>query len=110
MSFINPAGSFDNEAHGGPVTVIAPADASTYQMPSGTRDLYINTAAVNTMTIRLPQVQAGEMVSIASKGSIGSITFQTRLGVATGLTPNITATAAVILRYINRTVGWVRWA
>ncbi len=111
MSYQNPSGSFKNEAHGGPVTVVNPASGATIRLQANQVDLYvINGAALAALTVLLPQVQYGQKVEIGSQSAITALTIQDRMGNAIATAPTAgTAGQSVTMRYLGAGNGWVRW-
>lgn len=112
MSFINPSGTFENEANGGPITVIAPLTGTTFIMHPGMEDLYVNPAGtLAALTIQLvPAEGGGRELDIFFKTAITALTVLDRLGNAiTGAPTAATAGLSITMRHVNKTIGWVRW-
>lgn len=109
MHYISPTGGFFNEASGGPITVLAPLTGTTLPLRGLVRDAYI-TGPLAALTIALPQVKNGEKLSLYFSGAITTLAIKNRLGVTIPTAP-VAATAGLSLefRYINATIGWVRW-
>ncbi len=111
MSFINASGTFENETGGSPVTVMVPVTGATIAMNSSQRDLYVAPAGtIAALTIKLPQVASGSKVDILCTAIVTALGIQDRLGnVVAGAPTAATAGMALTMRYINRTIGWVKW-
>lgn len=110
--FGNADGSFFLDQ---PMTIIQGGTAATLtvNLPWSVRDLFINNTSTLTTTanIQLPKrVQFGDVVSIASVANLGTVSVKDGFGNAiTGSPTSLTAGAAVQMRYVNKTIGWVKW-
>ncbi len=111
MSFQNPSGSFRNEAHGGPVTVITPVTGAVIKMAANQVDLYVaNAAALAALTVQLPQVLFGTKVELSFQSAVTALTVVDRFGNAIPNSPTAgVAQTAIVMRYLGRSTGWVRW-
>jgi hypothetical protein len=114
MHYINPTGGFANEASGGPVTILAPATGTVLPMRGLVRDAYI-VGPLAALTLALPQVKSGEIISLYFSGVIGALVLTDHSGNAIPTAPTATtAGESIEMRYIGKppggaTIGWVRW-
>ena len=110
-SFASPDGTFFATGAGGPVRVEAPTSGSTIAMMSTERALFVNNGAtLAALTVNLPNVAPGEKVELAFKGTITALTVHDAAGgTITGAPTSGGAGAARVMRYVNKTVGWVLW-
>lgn len=109
MSFINASGTFENETSGQTVTVFTPLTGSTLTLRSNIEDVYI-TGALAALTINLGVPSNGAETEIYFQGAITALLIRDRAGAAIATAPTVaTAGQSVNMRYVNKTVGWVRW-
>src|SRR4051812_14322045 len=115
MSFANPDGTFFKETGSVPALVVAPATGATVTLPAGTSRLYINTALLAALTIKLPPtISAGQEVRIVAKTGVTALTLQDRAGVAvtgavTTLAAGVTATVVALALTPGTALVWTRW-
>ena len=109
-SFANESGSFLNTG-GSPVQVSVPASGNTVQLRRG-ESFYINPAAtLAALTLTLPAAERGQTVSIGFGKAITALTIRNRLGAIVGLAPTAaTANQCIVMKYVDKTIGWVPWA
>lgn len=114
-SFMNPDGSFFEEATGDPIMVVNPASGATVVIPQNTRSLFVNNAGtLAALTIRLPRVPvqgySDNTVNIGFKSAVTAVTWQDASGAAVTGPAGGTINAAPIFRWVGRPVnGWVFW-
>lgn len=114
MSFINPSGTFENESHGAPATIIAPTTGSTVVLKNTTRDLYV-VGTLAALNLLLPTAPSGTILNVYCAGAITALSVTDRLGVAITTAPTAaTAGQSFEFRFIGRApggavIGWVRW-
>jgi hypothetical protein len=111
MAYENPNASFENDAHGGPVTVFTPLTATTIVLRFPVNDILINPAGtIAALNINLPQGYRGLSIEMMFTQVVTALSIRDRFGVA--ITGGPTAAALnqmMAMRYINATIGWVRW-
>jgi len=109
MRYINPTGSFANFSSGSPMTILSPGTGTVLPLRGLVRDAYI-VGPLAALTIALPQVSRGEKIGFYFSGAITTLTMTDRLGVAIATAPTAaTLGQSIEMRYINKTLGWVRW-
>lgn len=110
--FQNPDGSAFMQSGGQPITVVAPASGATVAMKMTQRRLYIaNSATLAALTVLLPKkVPGGNNIEIACQSAITALTIHDGFGNAiTGAPTAGAAGAAIVMTYVNKAVGWVKW-
>ena len=111
-TFSNPDGSFFSESQAQPVRVVAPLTGATVTMTYKDNDLYINAAGtIATLTVLMTKSpDDGFDCDIYTKNTVTTITIKDGLGNAISTAPTtLTAGTAVVMRYINKSVGWIKW-
>lgn len=112
MTAKNPDNTYNNYAFGGPVRVTAPGAGSTIALKSTERDLYVNNAGTYaTLTVKMPpKPQPGEIVDMGFQSTVTALTVRDSAGAAISGSPTAAAAnVALLMRYINATIGWVYW-
>jgi hypothetical protein len=93
--------------------VVAPVTTDTITLATDDTVLYVNPAGtIAALTVKLPPVAGqalGKIVVISFSQIVTALTVQDSAAGAVASTAGAVATAHVY-RYINTTLGWVRWA
>jgi hypothetical protein len=111
-AFGNPGGDFLNDSDGLPVTVITPLTGTTYKLLYSCRALLVNPAGtIATLTLWLPKgTQPGATVEIGFQQVVTSLTVHDGFGNAISGAPTAgSISTAIIMVYVNTTIGWVLW-
>jgi len=97
----------------GPPRVVVPVTTDTITLAANDTVLYVNPAGtIAALTVKLPPVAGqanGKMVSISFGQIVTALTVQDSAAGAVASTAGAVATAHQY-RYVNATIGWVRWA
>ena len=111
-SFANQDGTFFAESAVYPIRVVAPTSGQTVQMRWQDNDLYVNAAGtLATLTIAMERKpDDGFQCDIITKNTITSLTITDGFGNTVGGSPtSLSAGTAVLMRFVNKSVGWVKW-
>ena len=96
----------------GPPRVVVPVTTDTITLATNDTVLYVNPAGtIAALTIKLPPVAGqalGKLVSISFAQIVTTLTVQDSAAGAVATTAGAVATAHQY-RYVNATIGWVRW-
>jgi hypothetical protein len=94
------------------VTVATPASGGVVVMQENEQALFVNTAELAELTIRLPPAVVGRPpVEICFAASVDELTILDAAGdpIATAPTSAFGPGAAIQMRYVSDTIGWVYW-
>ena len=105
--------SINSSTASGIPRVVVPVTTDTITLAADDTVLYVNPAGtIAALTIKLPTVAGqalGKMVSISFAQIVTALTVQDSAAGAVASTAGAVATAHQY-RYVNATIGWVRWA
>ena len=105
--------SINTSTASGPPRVVVPVTTDTITLAADDTVLYVNPAGtIAALTIKLSLVAGqalGKMVSISFAQIVTTLTVQDSAAGAVATTAGAVATAHQY-RYVNATIGWVRWA
>lgn len=111
-SFANQDGTFFSESAVYPVRVVAPLTGTTVSMRWQDNDLFVNAAGtLATLTIAMERKpDDGFQCDISTKNTITALTITDGFGNTVGGAPtSLAAGSSVLMRFVNKAVGWQKW-
>lgn len=105
--------SINSSTASGPPRVVVPVTTDTITLAADDTVLYVNPAGtIAALTIKLPPVAGqalGKLVDISFSQIVTALTVQNSAGGAVESSAGAVSVANRY-RYINATIGWVRWS